>query len=60
MDIQDDIKEGIALGIRNIPVLLINGIIMEKPLTLHRINKAIRNALNVRESQVIKYGKQAA
>jgi protein-disulfide isomerase len=44
-NVQDDLREGISLGIKEIPVLLVNGKIMDKPLTVNRINKAIRQEL---------------
>jgi len=44
--VQDDIREGISLGVREIPALFINGKMMEKPLTLNRINKAIKKELS--------------
>ncbi len=44
--VQDDLKAGIALGIREIPALLVNGSVMSKPLTLNRINKVIREELH--------------
>jgi hypothetical protein len=36
------------LGIREIPALLINGKKMEKPLSLNRITKAIKEELQVK------------
>jgi protein-disulfide isomerase len=43
--VQDDLQDGLKLGIREIPVLFINGSEVNKPLTLNRINKAIREEL---------------
>jgi protein-disulfide isomerase len=43
--VQDDLQEGIKRGVREIPVLFINDEIMDKPLTLNRINKVIREEL---------------
>jgi protein-disulfide isomerase len=44
-NVQDDLREGLALGIRDIPALLINGKLMEKPLNLNRLTKAIHQEL---------------
>ena len=44
-NVQDDLRAGIELGIRDIPALLINGKMMEKPFTFARISKAIENEL---------------
>lgn len=49
-NVQDDLREGLELGIRDIPALLINGKIMEKPLNLGRINKAIQRELMAKKS----------
>jgi protein-disulfide isomerase len=46
--VQDDLREGISLGVKEIPVLLINGKMMDKPLTLNRITKAVTEALQAR------------
>ncbi|HEX8315827.1 MAG TPA: thioredoxin domain-containing protein [Flavisolibacter sp.] len=43
--VQDDLQEGIKRGVREIPVLFINDEMMDKPLTLNRINKVIREEL---------------
>ena len=43
--VQDDLQEGIKRGVREIPVLFINGKEVEKPLTINRVNKVIREAL---------------
>jgi len=45
--VQDDLQEGIRRGVREIPVLFINGKEMEKPLTINRLGKAIRDALAI-------------
>lgn len=43
--VQDDLQDGIKRGVREIPALFINGKMVEKPLTLNRITKAIKEAL---------------
>jgi hypothetical protein len=43
--VQDDLQEGIKRGVRDIPVLFINGKEVEKPLTINRVSKWIREAL---------------
>ena len=58
--VQDDLREGIALGIREIPALLINEKILEKPLTLTRINKAIRKELLKYKGPSVAGNKRAA
>jgi protein-disulfide isomerase len=47
-NVQDDLREGLDLGIREIPALLINGKKMDKPLNLNRITKAIKEELQVK------------
>jgi protein-disulfide isomerase len=44
-NVQDDLRAGIELGIREIPVLLVNGKILDKPLSLSRITKTIEGEL---------------
>ena len=58
--VQDDLREGIALGIREIPALLINEKILGKPLTLTRINKAIRKELSKYKGPSVAGNKRAA
>ena len=53
--VQDDLKAGIALGIKEIPVLLINGKKVDKPLTAARIINTIQLELK----QVKKSSKKA-
>jgi protein-disulfide isomerase len=43
--VQDDLQEGLKRGVREIPVLFLNGAEVSKPLTLNRVNKAIREEL---------------
>jgi protein-disulfide isomerase len=47
-NVQDDLREGLALGIKEIPALLINGKTMDKPLSLNRITKAIKEELQAK------------
>jgi predicted DsbA family dithiol-disulfide isomerase len=47
-NVQDDLREGLALGIREIPALLINGKKIDKPLNLKMISKAIQEELQVK------------
>jgi protein-disulfide isomerase len=58
-NVQDDLREGLALGVRDVPALLINGKTMDKPLTLNRITKAIKQELQVYKN-VKTEGKRAA
>ena len=46
-NVQDDLKAGIELGIRDIPALLINGKMMEKPLSQARIVKVIESEIKL-------------
>ncbi|HUC82848.1 MAG TPA: thioredoxin domain-containing protein [Flavisolibacter sp.] len=43
--VQDDLQEGLKRGVRDIPVLFVNGKEVEKPMTINRVGKAIREAL---------------
>ncbi|MDQ6609410.1 MAG: DsbA family protein [Bacteroidota bacterium] len=45
MDVQDDLREGLDLGIREIPVLFINGEWFEKDLSLKNVKSAIDASL---------------
>ena len=47
-NVQDDLREGLTLGIREIPVLLINGKMMDKPLSLNRVTKTVKEELQVK------------
>jgi protein-disulfide isomerase len=58
--VQDDLREGIAMGIRDIPALLINGKFIDRPLTLKRINKAIREILMEQNQGMNSENKHAA
>ena len=53
-NVQDDLRAGIELGIREIPVLLINGKIMDKPVSLARISKNIEIELKQARSSKTK------
>jgi protein-disulfide isomerase len=59
-NVQDDLRAGIELGIREIPVLLINGKIMEKPLSAGRISKEIEEELKQVKGSAVKSKKKAA
>jgi protein-disulfide isomerase len=43
--VQDDLREGLAVGITDVPALLINGKIIERPFSLERVSRAIQQAL---------------
>lgn len=58
--VQDDLREGIALGIRDIPVLIINGKLIDQPLSLKRINKAIRETLEELDKKLNSENRNAA
>ena len=49
-NVQDDLREGISLGIKEIPMLYINGELMDKPYTLPRIDKLIREKVKSKKS----------
>ena len=53
-NVQDDLRAGIELGIREIPVLLINGKIMDKPVSIARISKNIEIELKQARSSKTK------
>ena len=59
-NVQDDLRAGIELGIRDIPALLINGKMMEKPLNAARITKAIEAELKQVKSTAVKTKKKVA
>ena len=44
-NVQEDLREGISLGIKDIPTLLLNGKLIDKPYTLPRITKLIQDQL---------------
>ena len=52
--VQDDLREGIDLGIREIPVLFINGEWFEKELTLKNIKTRIDSLLKEEEPVLLK------
>lgn len=52
--VQDDLREGIDLGIREIPVLFINGEWFEKELTLKNIKARIDSLLKEEEPVLLK------
>ena len=57
--VQDDLQEGLKRGVREIPVLFINDKRVDKPLSLNRITKAIREELSFAKGGG-KQGKQRA
>jgi protein-disulfide isomerase len=59
-NVQDDLREGLALGVREIPALLINGKIMERPLSLDRVSKAIEQELRTNKKSKVEARKRAA
>jgi protein-disulfide isomerase len=59
-NVQDDLREGLALGVREIPALLINGKIMERPLSLDRVSKAIQLELGTNKKSRVEAKKRAA
>ena len=59
-NVQDDLREGLALGIREVPALLINGKIMEKPHNLNRVTKAIQQELKTAKNSGAEGRKRAA
>jgi protein-disulfide isomerase len=59
-NVQDDLREGLELGIREIPALLINGKIVEKPLSLNRIVKIIQQELQANKNSRAEGRKRAA
>lgn len=52
--VQDDLKEGIELGIKEIPVLFINGERFEKDITIKNTKAVIDGLLKADDSSVIK------
>jgi protein-disulfide isomerase len=59
-NVQDDLREGLALGVRDVPALLINGKIMERPLSLKRVSIAIQEELRVNKKSRVDVRKRAA
>ncbi|HZH66727.1 MAG TPA: thioredoxin domain-containing protein [Flavisolibacter sp.] len=52
--VQDDLKEGIELGIKEIPVLFVNGEWFEKDITVKNVKASIDTLLKSDASSVIK------
>jgi protein-disulfide isomerase len=50
-NVQDDLREGLSLGVREVPAVFINGKLIDKPLVGHRVNKAIRGVLKDESSK---------
>lgn len=58
-NVQDDLREGLSLGVREVPALFINGKFIEKPLNSSRISKAIQHELK-KDKNSLAEGKRAA
>ena len=58
-NVQDDLREGLTLGVREVPLLFINGKFIEKPLNNSRISKAIQHELKTNKNSVAE-GKRGA
>jgi hypothetical protein len=58
-NVQDDLREGLTLGVRDVPALFINGKFMEKPLNSRRMIKAIQHELKTNKNSLAQ-GKRAA
>jgi len=52
--VQDDLKEGLKLGVTDIPATFINGVRLEKEPTLKNLKAAIDELLVKRKSRVVK------
>jgi len=52
--VQDDIREGLALGIRDVPALLVNGQLVKGKLGLHAIEKMIEQELKNHSAKSVK------
>lgn len=52
--VQDDLKEGLKLGVTDIPAMFINGVRFEKEPTLKNMKAAIDELLVKRKSRVVK------
>jgi protein-disulfide isomerase len=52
--VQDDLREGIRLGVHDIPALFVNGVQVERELTARNIRAAIEEALAAPESKAAK------
>jgi len=52
--VQDDLKEGLKLGVTDIPATFINGVRLEKEPTLKNLKTAIDELLVKRKSRVVK------
>ncbi|MGZ3951084.1 MAG: DsbA family protein [Flavisolibacter sp.] len=59
-NVQDDLREGLALGVRDVPALLINGKFMERPLSLKRVSTAIQQELRNDKKSRAEVKKRAA
>jgi protein-disulfide isomerase len=59
-NVQDDLREGMSLGIKEVPALLVNGKKLDKPLNLNRIIKAIQEELKLHKNSRSEGRKRAA
>jgi protein-disulfide isomerase len=59
-NVQDDLRAGLELGIRDIPALLVNGRFMQKPFTAARISMMIEEELKQSKGAGMKSKKKAA
>ena len=51
--VQDDLKEGINLGVTDIPVFFINGVRMEEDVTVKSLSSQIETALKKKKSKSV-------
>jgi hypothetical protein len=51
-NVQDDLREGLTLGVREAPALFINGKFIGKPLNSSRISKAIQHELKTNKNSL--------
>ena len=51
-NVQDDLREGLTLGVREAPALFINGKFIEKPLNSSRVSKAIQQELKTNKNSL--------
>jgi protein-disulfide isomerase len=58
--VQDDIRDGIALGVKDIPAVFINGKRVDKSFTTYSFNRVIRELLTDSSSLPFEGGERAA
>ena len=51
-NVQDDLREGLTLGVREVPLLFINGKFIEKPLNSSRVSKTIQHELKTNKNSL--------